>query len=75
MKKLIIVAAFAALATGCVNTTNLVKALSKDPATAHVRVNSIYFTIEVDRTNPNTNTLPHAVKDGVVIVGARKDAP
>ncbi len=60
------------LASGCVNLAKTVKELAKDPATTHLSVRSIYVTIEVERTNPLTNTLPHSIgKDGAITVNAR----
>lgn len=67
--KLLLLIPLVALLSGCVNTSKLVKALSSDPATVHLTVRSIYFTIELDRTSPRTNTLPHTVKDGTITVG------
>ena len=49
------------LAPGCSSTNKLVAALAKDPATLHLRITSIYGVIELTRTNPNSNTLAHAV--------------
>lgn len=55
--------------TGCVGLSKTVRELAKDPATAHIAIRSIYVTIEIDRTAPRTNTMPHVVKDGSISVG------
>lgn len=55
--------------TGCANLPKVVRELAKDPATAHISIRSIYATIEIDRTAPRTNTMPHVVKDGSISVG------
>lgn len=57
------------LLTGCVSTSKLVHELRQDPASYHFSVRSIYVTIEVDRTNPTTNSLPHSISDGQISVG------
>ena len=63
---LALTAALALAATGCVNSS-LIRALAKDPATAHMRITTIYGTVEISRTNPGTNTAPHAIKaDGAI---------
>lgn len=59
------------LTSGCAGrtTAQVVRALSKDPASLHVRITTIYGTIEVARTAPGTNTPPHAVgADGTITV-------
>lgn len=67
-KTLTLLALVAVAATGCVNSS-LVRALAKDPATAHMRITTIYGTIEVSRTNPGTNSAPHKVSaDGGIEV-------
>lgn len=59
------------LLPGCTSMSKVVEALGKDPATAHLRVTTIYGTIEVSRTNPQTNTIPHSVSDtGAITVAA-----
>lgn len=55
--------------SGCVSPSKLVRELAKDPATVHLRITTIYGVIELDRTAPRTNTLPHAIKDGTISVG------
>lgn len=66
---LILTAALALATTGCVNSS-LIRALAKDPASAHMRITTIYGTVEVSRTNPGTNTAPHKVSaDGAISVG------
>ena len=45
------------------------RALSKDPASVHVRITTIYGTIEVARTAPGTNSPAHAIgADGTITV-------
>lgn len=57
------------IVSGCSSTNKLVAALAKDPATLHLRITSIYGVIELTRTNPNSNTLAHAVSpEGSVTV-------
>ena len=61
----------ALVATGCAGRTaaNVARALSKDPASVHVRITTIYGTIEVARTAPGTNTPAHAIgTDGAIVV-------
>lgn len=69
MKKIILLTAALALAgTGCVNSS-LIRALAKDPATAHMRITTIYGTVEISRTNPGSNSPPHSVNaDGTIKV-------
>jgi hypothetical protein len=51
------------------NAGRLATALGKDPASVHVRITTIYGTVEVTRTNPNTNTAPHTIgTDGSIKV-------
>ena len=57
------------VASGCVSASKLARELAKDPATVHVSIRSIYVNIEIDRANPMTNSLPHSVKDGAIVVG------
>lgn len=60
--------AIAAISTGCVNSS-LIRALSKDPSTAHMRITTIYGTVEISRTNPGTNSPAHKVgADGTIEV-------
>jgi len=70
MKKTFILCALLALAaSGCVNSS-LIRALAKDPATAHMRITTIYGTVEISRTSPTTNTAAHKVSaDGGISVG------
>lgn len=56
------------LLTGCVNVAQFAKEVRQDPASVHVSVRSIYVTIEWDRANPGTNTMPHTISDGKVTV-------
>jgi hypothetical protein len=59
------------IATGCAGRTagQVARALAKDPASVHVRITSIYGTIEVARTAPNTNSPAHTVgADGTITV-------
>jgi hypothetical protein len=62
MKKLLFVAGVAALCSGCVasNLTEMVKALGNDPATVHIKLMTPYGSLEVDRSNPGTNSNPLA---------------
>lgn len=55
--------------SGCVNTSKLVRELAKDQSTVRLRITTIYGMIELDRTSPRTNTLPHTIKDGTISVG------
>lgn len=58
--------------TGCAGrtTAQVVRALSADPASLHVRITSIYGTIEVARTAPRTNSMPHSIgADGTINAG------
>lgn len=73
IKKLIVLITSLALTGGCISSSKLVNALKDDPATAHVRVTTVYGTIDVIRTNPNTNTLPHQITaDGVIMVDKKE---
>lgn len=68
---LAVAAAIAVASTGCAGrtTAQVVRALSKDPASLHVRITSIYGTIEVARTAPGTNSPAHAIgADGTITV-------
>lgn len=67
--KLLLLIPIVALLSGCMNTPKLIKALSADPATVHLRVTTIYGVIELDRTAPRTNSMPHTIKDGTISVG------
>ncbi len=73
MKRLLPVALAVLCGSGCLMTPKdfapIIKALSSDPATAHVVVHSAYFSIEIDRANPLTNSLPHSVENGKITVG------
>lgn len=72
MKKLIYLAVtlISLLSTGCANVPSVVRAMAKDPATVHVRVTSVYGTVEVFRTAPTTNSMPHTINpDGTITVG------
>lgn len=69
MKKLLLLIPIIVLMTGCVNTSKLVRELAKDPATVHLRITTIYGVIELDRTAPRTNSMPHTIKDGTISVG------
>lgn len=71
MKKLLLLP-IVVLLSGCVNLSKTIKELSKDPATVHLRVTTVYGVIELDRTAPGTNTLPHQIKDGAISVGQCK---
>lgn len=54
---------------GCVNTSKLVRALSKDPASVHLSVKSIYANVDLTRVNPVANTPAYAVlPDGTISV-------
>lgn len=62
------------LLCGCAtsNMNKLVKALANDHSTVHVRVNTIYGTLDFTRTNPSTNSLPHSIDpDGRVQIGPK----
>lgn len=67
MKKLVLLLVVG-LGSGCVSTSKLVHELRQDPASYHFSVRSIYVTIEVDRTNPTTNSLPHSINNGRIDV-------
>ena len=55
------------------STAKVVQAMAKDPASVHVRVSTIYGTIDVTRTNPLTNTLAHTISpDGTITVAREK---
>jgi hypothetical protein len=57
--------------TGCAgrSTAQVIRALSKDPASVHVRLTTIYGTIEIARTAPNTNSPAHTIgTDGAIEV-------
>ena len=59
----------AATNTGCVsyNLDKVVTAMANDTATVHVKISSVYGIVEVARTNPHTNSLPHSVgPDGTI---------
>ena len=69
--KIAAVALIAMLATGCAGRTagQVARALAKDPASVHVRITTIYGTIEVARTAPGTNSPAHAIgADGTITV-------
>lgn len=63
------------LCSGCISSKDMakiVKELGNDPATVNIRVTTIYGTLTLTRTNPNTNTLPHSVQsEGIVNVGGK----
>lgn len=68
--KLLLLAGLISLAgTGCAGrtTAQVVRALSNDPASLHVRITTIYGTIEVARTAPRTNTLAHTIGENGAI--------
>ena len=71
MKTLALVIALISLfVTGCANVSSVVRAMAKDPATVHVRVTSVYGTVEVFRAAPTTNSMPHTINpDGTITVG------
>lgn len=81
MKKLlpiIAVLAILAICTGCQfpNLNKVIPALAKDPASAHIRVTTIYGTIEYTRTNPLTNSLSHSIApDGTITVERNTNPP
>lgn len=57
--------------TGCFgpDVAKAIKAMGQDPATVHLRVSSVYGVVELSRTNPQTNSLPHTVSpDGTITV-------
>lgn len=57
--------------TGCFgpDVAKALTAMGKDPATVHLRVSSVYGVVELSRTNPQTNSLPHTVSpDGTITV-------
>jgi hypothetical protein len=59
------------LLCGCVASRldKVVAALGKDPATVHIRVSTIYGTVEFTRTAPTTNSAPHTIApDGTISV-------
>jgi hypothetical protein len=67
--KTLIITAVLLLCAGCstTNISKLVQAASKDPATVHLRVSSIYGTVDYWRINPMTNSLPYNISpDGSV---------
>lgn len=67
--RLILMAMACLVASGCTNMPKLVTALAKDPATAYIEMIGHGVVIRLVRTNPNTNTLAHAIgKDGTVTV-------
>lgn len=69
MKKLYLLSLLPLMLCGCMNAGRLATALGKDPASVHVRITTIYGTVEVTRTNPNTNTAPHTIgTDGSIKV-------
>ena len=73
MKKTILAAAIAAFAmTGCATSgmNKMLSQLKNDPASFHVRVSSVYGTIELTRANPLTNSAAYTVSpDGTITVG------
>lgn len=61
----------ACLSSGCMTgqTAKAIKALGNDPASFHVTVQSPWGRVDVSRTNPGTNTLPHIIgTDGSITV-------
>jgi len=73
MKKLIALSLLALPLCGCVNTAKLVDALKDDPATVHFSITTIYGRVDLTRTNPQTNTMPHTITpDGTVTVTDKK---
>lgn len=70
MKKLFLLAVLAFSLTGCTSTniTKLVGALSKDPATVSVSVQSVYGTMKFVRTNPEPGQAVVVTPDGTVTI-------
>jgi len=57
--------------TGCFgpDVAKALKAMGNDPATVHVRVSSVYGTLELVRTAPQGDSLAHTVApDGAITV-------
>lgn len=79
MKRLLSLAAVAALCPGCLTgkLDKVVQALGKDPATTHIRISTIYGVLEVSRANPNSGSPTHTVApDGTITVtGAPYQSP
>ena len=79
MKKIAMLSSILALVvlttSGCgslgKNLDKAVTALGKDNASFHLRVTSLYGSVDLSRANPSaTNTLPHSVAvDGSITVG------
>jgi len=71
MKRTLLALLIAVPTTGCFgpDVAKAMKALGNDPASVHLRVTSIYGVIEVTRTAPRTNSMPHTMKpDGTISV-------
>ncbi len=58
--------------TGCTSPQSLVKAMSDSNRTIHVKVTSIYGTITVTGTNPQTNQSATVTDSGAVSVISNK---
>ncbi len=74
MRKLLAVIPLILINTGCVNSKldRVVAAMGKDPATVHVKISTIYGVVELARTNPRGDSLPHTVNpDGTISVAAQ----
>lgn len=68
MKRILLGLTAGALFCGCANTAKIVKAVGESNASVRVRFTTLYGTLQVERTNPGTNSLPHSVKDGEITV-------
>ena len=70
MRKLLLSILTLPLLTGCISTAKIFKEMAQDPATVHFSIRTVYGTVELIRTNPLTNSLPHTISpDGTITVG------
>lgn len=60
--------AIALLCQGCVSVPKVIRESAKDPATVRLVIRSGTATVELERTNPNLNTLPHSLSGGIITV-------
>jgi hypothetical protein len=66
-----------ALCSGCFgpDVAKALKSLGNDPATVHMRVTSIYGTVELVRTAPQGDSLAHTVAPDGTITVSREGMP
>lgn len=72
MKTKLLLLVLPLLLTSCVSggaIKGIMAQMAKDPASAHIKISSVYAVVEISRANPQTNTLSHTIApDGTITV-------